>query len=225
MAPSSLKKTPWSWRQEKRPPSEGYELTVAADGIRIIASEPAGLFWGVQTLLQLLPSSTSTAGLRVVRATAISDYPRFANRGAILDGARHFFEVDDVTSYIDAIALLMFNVLHLTVDQGWRLQIIGWARLTEHGGSTQVGGGGGSFYSQDDYRELVEYVASSFVTIVPEIDLSGHTTAALASYPELACDGHAPHFTRVSRWASPHCAEIWSIPSSSLKMYSVRLPR
>src|SRR5690606_23223985 len=98
-----------------------------------------------------------------------TDHPRFAYRGAMLDVARHFFGIDDVKRYIDDIALLKLNVLHLhlTDDQGWRLEIDGWPRLTEHGGSTQVAGGGGGFYTQDDYREIVEYAASRYITIVP----------------------------------------------------------
>jgi hexosaminidase len=176
----------------------GYDLHVAEDGIRITASEPAGLFWGVQTLRQLVPIAADADSGWAVPATRISDRPRFAYRGAMLDVARHFFGVDEVKRYLDDLALLKLNVLHLhlTDDQGWRLEIDGWPRLTEHGGSTQVGGPvdgeGGGFYTQDDYREIVAYAASRYITIVPEIDLPGHTNAALASYPELSCDGVAP---------------------------------
>ena len=173
-------------------PDGGYELRVTVSGILLTASEPAGLFWGVQTLRQLLPPTPS--GIIAIAVTTIKDYPRFAYRGAMLDVARHFFGVDDVKRYIDDIALLKLNVLHLhlTDDQGWRLEIDGWPRLTQVGASTQVGGGGGGFYTQDDYRELVEYGASRHVTIVPEIDMPGHTNAALSAYPELTCDGVAP---------------------------------
>ncbi|HEY9498174.1 MAG TPA: beta-N-acetylhexosaminidase [Terrimesophilobacter sp.] len=171
-------------------PPEGYALRVAADGIRITADAGAGLFWGVQTLRQLVPPATSAP----IPATTIEDHPRFAYRGAMLDVARHFFGVDDVKRYIDELALLKLNVLHLHLsdDQGWRLQIDEWPRLTEHGGSTQVGGGGGGFYTKDDYRAIVAHAASRFVTVVPEIDMPGHTNAALASYPDLSCDGTAP---------------------------------
>ncbi len=112
----------------------------------------------------------------------------------MLDVARHFFGVHDVKKYIDDLALLKLNVLHLhlTDDQGWRLQIDGWPRLTEIGGATQVGGGGGGYYTQEQYRDIVAYAASRYITIVPEVDLPGHTNAALASYPELTCDGTAP---------------------------------
>jgi hexosaminidase len=175
-------------------PDGGYDLHVAEDGIRITASEPAGLFWGVQTLRQLVPIAADAESGWAIPATTISDYPRFAYRGAMLDVARHFFGVDDVKRYLDDLALLKINVLHLhlTDDQGWRIEVDGWPRLTEHGGSTQVGGGGGGHYTQDQYRDIVAYAASRYITIVPEIDLPGHTNAALASYPELTCDGVAP---------------------------------
>jgi hexosaminidase len=181
-----------SLKLEPGHPADGYTLDVATAGIRISASEPAGLFSGVQTLRQLLPPTREHES--AIPAITITDRPRFAYRGAMLDVARHFFGVDDVKRYIDAIALLKMNVLHLhlTDDQGWRLEINGWPLLTEHGGSTQVGGGGGGFYTQDDYREIVAYAQSRFITVVPEIDLPGHTNAALASYPELTCDGVAP---------------------------------
>lgn len=176
----------------------GYSLTVSPDGIRLSAPDASSLFSGVQTLRQLLPTEIEAHEpvdrSWTIDATTIVDYPRFAYRGAMLDVARHFFGVDDVKKYIDDIALLKLNVLHLhlTDDQGWRLEITGWPRLTEHGGSTQVGGGGGGYYTHDDYREIVEYAASRYITIVPEIDMPGHTNAALASYPELTCDGVAP---------------------------------
>lgn len=177
-------------------PDGGYDLEVAPGGIRLAANDAAGLFAGAQTLRQLLPpaSANASATSLAIAATTISDHPRFAYRGAMLDVARHFFGVEDVKRYIDHLALLKLNVLHLhlTDDQGWRLEIEGWPRLTEHGGSTQVGGGGGGFYTQDDYRDIVAYAASRFITIVPEIDLPGHTNAALSSYPELTCDGTAP---------------------------------
>ena len=162
----------------------GYTLEVSGDGARIEADAPAGLFAGAQTLLQLERGST-------VGHVRIEDHPRFAYRGAMLDIARHFFGVDDVKRYIDDIALLKFNHLHLhlTDDQGWRIAIDSWPRLTEVGGLTQVGGGGGGFLTKDDYREIVRYAASRFVTIVPEVDLPGHTNAAIVAYPEL---GDAP---------------------------------
>jgi hexosaminidase len=180
---------------------EGYELTAAADRVVIAAREPAGLFYGVQTLRQLLPPFVEFGGVRPdpsrpVHAPAahVVDRPRFAWRGAMLDVARHFFRVEDVKRYVDLMALYKLNRLHLHLadDQGWRIEIASWPNLARHGGSTQVGGGPGGFYTQAQYAELVAYAASRFITIVPEIDMPGHTNAALASYPALNCSGQAP---------------------------------
>ena len=177
---------------------EGYELTVAADGIRIAASNPAGLFYGVQTLRQLLPWSIEYEAARprpiAVPLGKIQDRPRFVWRGAMLDVARHFFGVDDVKRYIDLMALYKFNRLHLHLsdDQGWRIEIKSWPNLTAHGATTEVGGGAGGFYTQAQFADIVKYASERFITIVPEIDMPSHTNAALASYPELNCDGQAP---------------------------------
>ena len=173
---------------------EGYELTVASDAVRLTAYRPAGLFRGVQTLRQLLPSeieSHMTLSRRVwaLPALSITDRPRFAWRGAMLDVARHFFTVRELEQYIDLLALYKMNVLHLHLadDQGWRIQINSRPRLTEIGAVTQVGGGAGGFYTQQDYSEIVRYAQARYITIVPEIDMPGHTNAALAAHPELSC--------------------------------------
>jgi hexosaminidase len=177
---------------------EGYELEASGGAVTVRASGAQGLFRGVQTLRQLLPpaieSATVRAGPWTVPAGRIVDRPRFAWRGAALDVARHFFNVDEVKRYIDLVALYKVNVLHLhlTDDQGWRLAIRSWPRLAEHGGATQVGGGPGGHYTQREYAEIVGYGLDRFITVVPEIDVPGHTNAALASYGELTCDGHAP---------------------------------
>jgi hexosaminidase len=125
-----------------------------------------------------------------VPAMRITDRPRFAWRGAMLDVARHFFGVGDVKRYIDLLALYKLNRLHLHLsdDQGWRIDIRSWPNLARHGGSTEVGGTPGGYYTQEDYAEIVAYAADRFITIVPEIDMPGHTNAALASYAELNCD-------------------------------------
>lgn len=174
-------------------PAEGYTLEIAAEGVRIGAATAAGAFWGVQTLRQLVPAECEGDAL-TVDAVRISDHPRFAYRGAMLDVARHFFPVADVKRFIDAIVLLKVNHLHLhlTDDQGWRVEIAGWPELTRIGGSTGSDGSRGGYYTADDYRELVAYAAERQVTIVPELDMPGHTNAALASYPELNPDGVAP---------------------------------
>lgn len=172
---------------------EGYTLTVGNAAIRLSAFRPAGLFRGVQTLRQLLPASmespTPGKGPWEVAACNIRDTPEYGYRGSMLDVARHFFSVEDVKRYIDLIALYKMNVLHLHLsdDQGWRIEIKSWPRLTEYGGSTQVGGGKGGFYTQEQYKDIVQYAADRYVTIIPEIDMPGHTNAALASYPGLNC--------------------------------------
>lgn len=172
-------------------PDGGYELKVSPSGIWMAASEPAGLFEGVQTLRQLLPAPAKGHAVPAIASTIISDHPRFTYRGAMLDVARHFFGVADVKRYIDDIAMVKINVLHLHLsdDQGWRLQIDSWPRLTGIGGSSQVGGGPGGFYTKSQYRDIVDYAASRYITIVPEFDMPGHTNAALAAYPELSCNG------------------------------------
>ncbi|HEX5830811.1 MAG TPA: beta-N-acetylhexosaminidase [Gemmatimonadaceae bacterium] len=180
---------------------EGYELTITADSVRLVAARAAGLFRGVQTLRQLLPagieaeqSAMRMASAWTVPAGRISDRPRFAWRGGMLDVARHFFTVDEVQQYIDLLALYKLNVLHLHLsdDQGWRIQIDAWPKLATVGGSTQVGGGPGGFYTKADYAEIVRYAGERFITVVPEIDMPGHTNAAIAAYPELGCSRPTP---------------------------------
>ncbi len=177
---------------------EGYELTVTPARVTIAANRPAGLFYGVQTLRHLLPPAIEYEGARglkpVIPAVHIVDKPRFAWRGAMLDVARHFFIADDVKRYIDLLALLKINRLHLHLsdDQGWRLEITSWSNLAKHGGSMEVGGGPGGFYTQQQFADIVAYANARFITIVPEIDMPSHINAALASYPELNCDNVAP---------------------------------
>jgi hexosaminidase len=174
---------------------EGYELTVTGESATLRADRPAGLFMGVQTLRQLLPAAVEGATVQPgpwrLPGGRIVDHPRFAWRGAMLDVARHFFTVAEVKRFVDLIALYKLNVLHLhlTDDQGWRIAIHSRPRLATHGGSTQVGGGPGGHYTQAQYAELVGYARDRHVTVVPEIDLPGHTNAALASYGELNYDG------------------------------------
>jgi hexosaminidase len=177
---------------------EGYEIVVADSLVELTAATPAGLFYGVQTLRQLLPPLVEyTAAYPrplFLPEGRIVDRPRFEWRGAMLDVARHFRPPQDVKRFIDLMALYKLNRLHLHLadDQGWRIEIAGWPRLTEIGGSTQVGGGPGGYYTGAEYRDIVGYAAERFITVVPEIDMPGHTNAALASYAELNCDGVAP---------------------------------
>lgn len=180
-------------------PPEAYRLDVRADGIVIRAATAAGLFYGVQSLRQLVAASSDP---RRIPAVTIEDQPRFAYRGMHLDVGRHFFPVAFVKRYIDLLARYKFNTFHwhLTEDQGWRIEIKKYPRLTEVGAYRKetivekqfdpyVGDGVpyGGFYTQEEIRDVVAYARSRYVTIVPEIEMPGHSLAALAAYPELAC--------------------------------------
>ncbi|MFC5973426.1 beta-N-acetylhexosaminidase [Halomarina salina] len=174
---------------------QGYRLRSNPSGLTIRANEPAGLFAGVQTLRQLLPPAiehdTEQSTEWTVPGGHIRDYPRFDYRGAHLDVARHFFDVETVKQFIDYLAQYKVNHLHLhlTDDQGWRIEIDSWPNLTDEGADSEVGGGPSGYYTKEEYAELIEYAQRRYVTIIPEIDLPGHTGAALESYAELNCDG------------------------------------
>ncbi|MCX4823274.1 beta-N-acetylhexosaminidase [Streptomyces sp. NBC_01142] len=177
---------------------EGYRLESGSGSLTLTARKPAGLFHAVQTLRQLLPASvekgTRQPGPWQVAGGTITDTPRYAYRGAMLDVSRHFFTVDQVKRYMDQLALYKINKLHLHLsdDQGWRIAIDSWPRLATYGGSTQVGGGPGGHYTKAQYREILGHAASRHLEVVPEIDMPGHTNAALASYAGLNCSGIAP---------------------------------
>ena len=187
---------------------EGYSLSVNADQIIAKAKNPIGLFYALQTLRQLLPpqfeSGQQEKGIAwTVPALELSDAPRFPYRGMHLDVARHFFDVATVKQYIDQLAFHKLNYFHwhLTEDQGWRIEIKKYPKLTEIGGyrnGTLIGHANdkphefdgkryGGFYTQEEIKEVVEYAATQFVTVVPEIELPGHAQAALTAYPELSC--------------------------------------
>jgi hexosaminidase len=188
---------------------EGYELAITPDSV-VIRGQPAGVFYGAQTLIQLLPAkSTNTApetkSLQLP-CVQIEDQPRFKWRGLMLDVARHFFTKDEVKQLLNAMVLYKMNTFHwhLTDDQGWRIEIKKYPRLTEIGAWRKGVGFGldpkstaaygpdgryGGFYTQDDIREVVAYAAQRHITIVPEIEMPGHASAALAAYPQLSCTG------------------------------------
>jgi hexosaminidase len=182
---------------DPKPGDEGYELSITKRMVTLSANSPAGLFRGVQTIRQLFPANielTSRQETQWKIATGtINDYPDYSYRGAMLDVARHFFSVDDVKRYIDLIAFYKMNALHLHLsdDQGWRIEIKSWPNLAIHGGSSEVGGGAGGYYTQEQYTEIVKYANDQYIIIVPEIDMPGHTNAALSSYAELNCNGKA----------------------------------
>jgi hexosaminidase len=171
--------------------TERYTLSITPQRVELSAGAAVGLFRGIQTILQLL---TQTANGEWAFPTGqIADAPRYAWRAVMLDVARHFFNVAEVKRLIDNVVFYKINRLHLhlTDDQGWRLVIESWPNLTVKGGLTQVNGGGGGYYTQADYAEIVRYAAERYIEVIPEIDMPGHTNAALAAYAELNCDGTA----------------------------------
>jgi hexosaminidase len=215
---------------------EGYRLVVTSDSVSLVARRPAGLFRGFQTIRQLLPfgieshNSVIKMGDWRIPVVTIEDRPRFAWRGAMLDVARHFFTVDEVKQYIDMLALYKINVLHLHLsdDQGWRIEIKSRPQLTAQASATEVGGGAGGFYTQDDYREIVRYAAERFITVVPEIDMPGHTNAMLIPFPHLSCgrQAPAPYFSiRVGFSAiCPESAETWTLLDDVVREISALTP-
>ncbi|WP_301921005.1 beta-N-acetylhexosaminidase [Ferruginibacter sp.] len=189
----------------EKPSSDAYNLVVAPMGVTISGDTYSGIFYGIQTLIQLLPV-TKNVSLKIP-AVSIADSPRFIYRGMMLDVGRHFFPVSVVKKYIDYIALHKINYFHwhLTDDQGWRIEIKKYPLLTEVGSTrngTIIGHFPGTgndhikhsgFYTQDEIREVVKYAADRFITVVPEIEMPGHAEAALTSYPWLGCPGTGPY--------------------------------
>jgi hexosaminidase len=177
---------------------EGYELSITTTQVTLVARDANGLFYGVQTIRQLLPWSVEHgAGInRAMRlpVARITDTPRFSWRGTMLDVSRHFLGHDDVKRYIDHLALYKINRLHLHLadDQGWRIEVKSWPNLANFGGVTEVGGGVGGFYTQEQFADIVAHARSRFIEIIPEIDMPAHTNAALSAYPELNCNDVAP---------------------------------
>ena len=206
--------------------TEGYRLDATSKGVTIRAATPAGVFYGIETLRQLLPTSIFRAAQVVgvdwtVPAVSIDDTPRFSWRGGHLDVARHFMPKEFVKKYIDLLALHKMNRFHwhLTDDQGWRIEIKEYPKLTAIGGwrpetllghesdnpalLTFDGKRYGGFYTQDDIREIVAYAADRFVTVVPEIEMPGHSQEVVAAYPELGCT--TDHVDPRTRWGvSPY---------------------
>lgn len=167
--------------------TEGYQLEIDENGIIVKANQTSGLFMGIQTLLQAIRQAEGEQPRWIVPSGSITDYPEYAYRGAMLDVSRHFFGVDVVKRLIDQMSAYKLNRLHLHLsdDQGWRIEIKSWPKLTTIGGSTQVGGEEGGYYTQEDYKEIVQYAKDRFITIIPEIDMPGHTNAVYVAYPEL----------------------------------------
>ena len=207
---------------------EGYELTVAAERVVIRAPTDTGVFYGVQTLLQLLPpeifSATSTNIAWQIPCVQIEDQPRFPWRGMMLDVSRHFFTKAEIKRWLDLLALHKINTFHwhLVDDQGWRIEIKKYPKLTEVGAWRSGVGFGfahdvttnyapdgryGGFYTQDDIREVVAYAQARHITIIPEIEMPGHSVAALSAYPQFSCNG-GPYNTDIGAGvqAGVYCA-------------------
>lgn len=177
---------------------EGYTLDVTPENMVIRASTAHGLFYGMQTLMQLLPAEIESPGLQKNRrweipAISIEDEPRFEYRASMLDACRHFIPVETLKKQLDVLALFKINHLHwhLTDDQGWRMEIKKYPKLTGIG-ATRIEGEGfeyGGYYTQEEIRDIVRYAGERFITVVPEVELPGHGLAAIAAYPELSCTG------------------------------------
>ena len=181
---------------------EGYKLQITPEKVLLTGGSEAGVFYGIQTIHKALPILKGGKVAAALPAGTVTDFPRFRYRGFMIDVGRHFFPVSYLKQMIDLMALHNINYFHwhLTEDQGWRIEIKKYPKLTEIGSkrdSTIIdwetkkfdGKPHSGFYTQDEAREIVRYAADRFITVVPEIDLPGHTTAALASYPELGCTG------------------------------------
>ena len=180
---------------------EGYRIITHSESISICGKTANGVFYGIQTLRKSIPAQAQDAAI-LLPAGEVEDWPRFSYRGMHLDVGRHFFPVEFIKEFIDLLALHNMNTLHwhLTEDQGWRIEIKKYPKLTEIGSVRQrtvIGHNSGEydntpyegFYTQEEAREIVEYAQKRYVTIIPEIDLPGHMLAALAAYPELGCTG------------------------------------
>lgn len=227
----------WSNKKDKRPPSVtrkilldiigstgtkkgGYTLTVTTDRIKVIGHDEEGLFNGIQTLIQLLSGQTQTSKIKNLQVphVSIADHPRFQYRGMHLDCSRHFWSVEYVKQYIDYLALHKFNKFHwhLTDDQGWRIEIKKYPKLTSIGGwrnGTIIGrypGTGndglkyGGYYTQEQIKEVVKYAADRYIDVIPEIEMPGHASAAIAAYPELSCFPNEPtikYFPKQCTWS------------------------
>ncbi|MDR1500508.1 MAG: family 20 glycosylhydrolase [Tannerellaceae bacterium] len=172
---------------------EGYLLDVTTDAVTVKARTPEGLFYGMQTFMQLLPAEVESSS--VVRniawtapAVTVKDEPRFGYRGIMLDPCRHFIPVENIKKQLDVMAIFKINRMHwhLTEDQGWRIEIKQYPLLTQVGSKSPNGEG---FYTQEEVKEVVRYAAERFITVIPEIELPGHELAAISAYPELSCSG------------------------------------
>ncbi len=198
-------------------PAEGYRLRVTNRGVTVTSKDHAGLFYGIQTLIQMMPSTSESLTQVSISHAEVNDYPRFRWRGLHLDVCRHFMPKEFVLKYLDYMAMHKLNTFHfhLTEDQGWRIEIKKYPLLTQIGSireETLVGHGRsskeydgtphGGFYTQEDIKEIVDYASKLYITVVPEIEMPGHALAALASYPYLGCT--EADYKVATRWGVFH---------------------
>ena len=181
-------------------PEEGYRLNVSSKGVTIKAKTGKGAFYGMQSFMQLLPaeieSPSKVANVKwVAQCCNIEDAPRFGYRGFHVDPCRHFMTVENVKKEIDIMSMFKVNTMHfhLTEDQGWRIEIKKYPKLTSIGGFRKEGDGSiyGGYYTQEEIKDIVDYAAKRYITVIPEVDIPGHMMAAIAAYPELSCKGEA----------------------------------
>ena len=190
---------------DKLKDTEGYQLTIGNNSVEVIGNTSTGIFYGIQTLMQLFPPLAQQQKQIVLNAASIEDFPRFRWRGLHLDVSRHFFSVEFIKNLLDVMAMHKLNIFHwhLTDDQGWRIEIQKYSKLTEIGAwrdSTILGHlrqyppkyekkKYGGYYTQKEIKEIVQYAKERHITVVPEIDMPGHFLAALAAYPQFSCTG------------------------------------
>lgn len=177
---------------------EGYKLEVTPSAVNVTAKSAQGLFYGLQSFMQLLPAEIESPSVVnniawTAQAVQITDEPRFEYRGLMIDPCRHFMTVDEIKKQLDVMALFKMNRMHwhLTEDQGWRIEIKKYPKLTEVGSKRIEADGSeyGGYYTQEEIKEVVKYASDRFITVVPEIELPGHELSAIAAYPELSCKG------------------------------------
>ncbi|MCQ2096068.1 MAG: beta-N-acetylhexosaminidase [Bacteroidaceae bacterium] len=202
------------YKTDKSLPEEAYSIVIANKGITVFSSSPSGKFYAKQSIRQMIPADIDTeADILVLPCCTIKDAPAFGYRGAHLDVARHFFSVEEVKEYLDIMALHKLNTFHfhLTEDQGWRIEIKSYPRLTEVGAwrkgtmieknfSSNDGVRYGGFYTQKEIKDIVRYAAERFITVIPEIEIPGHSVSVLASYPELGCRGKDYRYEVSTTW-------------------------
>lgn len=211
---------------------EGYQLEVTSENIHLNGGSESGVFYGIQTLYKALPLTKNKQVSAAIPVGTVNDYPRFGYRGFMVDVGRHYFPVSYLKQIIDMLALHNINYFHwhLTEDQGWRIEIKKYPKLTEIGSmrprtlidretQTYDETPHSGFYTQEEAKEIVKYAADRFITVIPEVDLPGHMMGALVSYPELGCTGGPYEIPCKWGYSLMCCVEETTGLYSSPKMY------